>query len=347
MRITILSFFQDEIQRGVEIYAKTLLTHLKQVSIVSSSCSPYTGLEPLLLKRFYLDKTSLEIKKATQIALKKLSSNPPDILYPLNNGWQSLLCKRFCLNHQTKLVLGGHSGPGWDDRINLLLKPDAFIVFSDSQKKWAQTHKRPKQQITTIPHGVNTHQFAQAKIADNLKLPRPIFVTVSALSPQRRGGETHKNIDSTIKAIAKLKQGSLLLIGDGPDKPRIDKLAKNLLGKSHYQNISVSHNIIQNYYHASDVFTLASSASEAFGIVYLEALASGLPVVTLNDSLRRQIVGPAGVYINNPQDSNEYSRGLKIALETNWGNKPQVQAQKYSWAKIIPQYQKLFKNLLK
>ncbi len=305
--------------------------------------TPYQGTESSLLRRVYLDPTSLQFNTQTKKILSNLSSFPPDILYPVNNGWQSILAKKFCLQHKTKLLLAGHSGPGWDDRVNLWLCPNAFITFSQAQAEWARgvTKKVP---VHVIPHAIDTNQFQPGKSPLKLNLPKPIFISVAALKQGR--GETHKNIKATIEAIDNLKKGSLLLIGDGPDAERIDGIANYKLSAMRYKRITVSHNVINQYYRAADVFTLASSASEAFGISYLEALASNLPVVTTDDNLRHEIIGPAGVYIKDPNNVTEYSRGLQKAMDTKWSNLPRIQAQKYSWDKIIPQYKNLFDSLI-
>ncbi len=312
---------------------------------VSLTIDPYQGNENYLCRRLYLDKTSLQIGKATKLILRKLSHYPPDIIYPVNNGWQSVLSKLFCLRHQTKLVLAGHSGPGWDDRVNLWLNPNAFIVFSKTQAEWAKRINH-QTKIAIIPHGINLTQFKPIKNKLSFKLQTPIFVTVSALTQKGRAGETNKNILATIKAVARLPRGSLLLLGGGSDAARIDKLAESLLPVNRYHRLSVSHNIIQKYYQMADAFTLASSTSEAFGISFLEALACNLPVITLDDNLRHEIIGPAGVFIKDINDVGEYSRGLKRAVETNWGNIPRRQAEPYSWEKTAQMHINLFKELI-
>lgn len=349
MRITILSLYQQLVERGVEVYVDSLLKHLgnkcniSAVSAKKEQVLTYSGQEILPLRRLYLDSVSLNTKRLTQKILTRLEKNPPDILYPVNNGWQSILCKNFSKKHQTKFVLAGHSGPGWDDQINLWLKPDAFITFSQTQKNWAKKHGG-EVTVEKIPHAVDTQKFIPKTSTLNLGLEKPIFAVVSALSPQTRGGETAKNVDLSIRAIASLKKGSLLLLGQGPDQTRIDKLAKSILG-TRYRRFSVSHNIIQQYYQVADVFTLASSKSEAFGISYLEALACNLPIVTLNDSLRKEIIGPAGIFVDHPENVEEYSRALNQAASRNWKNLPQTQAKKYSWEKTTKQYINLFASL--
>ena len=99
------------------------------------------------------------------------------------------------------------------------------------------------------------------------------------------------------------------------------------------------------YLNACDVFTLVSEESEAFGLVYLEALACNLPVVATDDSLRHELIGDhaairlsaesrragAGVFVKNPVDDEEYARCLEAAARTDWGDKPVKQARKFDW----------------
>ena len=306
MRITLLSFYSGHIDRGVEVYAQDLKRYLPahRVDIISAPKINWTK------------DLSRQIARFTSQALRQLETDPPDILYPLNNGWQSLFSKFFCLRHKTKLVLGGHSGLGWDDKLNLWLFPDVFICFTHAQEQWAKT-VNPLIKTTVIPHGVDLRQFTPHGPKAKLNLPHPIFLTVSA---------PHKNIQDTIAAVAQLNQGSLLVLGS--------------------VGTTVPHNIIDQYYRAADVFTLASSPSEAFGISYLEAMACNLPVVATDDPIRREIIDSAGLFIENPHRIAEYATTLKAAAETSWGNKPYHQAQKFSWDTVANQYETAFSKLL-
>jgi len=306
MRITLLSFYSGHIDRGVEVYAQDLKRYLPahRVDIISAPKINWTK------------DLSRQIARFTSQALRQLETDPPDILYPLNNGWQSLFSKFFCLRHKTKLVLGGHSGLGWDDKLNLWLFPDVFICFTHAQEQWAKT-VNPLVKTTVIPHGVDLRQFTPHGPKAKLNLPHPIFLTVSA---------PHKNIQDTIAAVAQLNQGSLLILGSA--------------------GTIVPHAIIDQYYRAADVFTLASSPAEAFGISYLEAMACNLPIVATDDSIRREIIGSAGLFVKNPQDIKEYATALQTAANSTWVNQPRQQALKFSWDKIILQYEKLFQSIL-
>lgn len=297
MRLTLLSFYSGHIHRGVEVYAQELKRYLPahEVDIISAAKINWT-------KNF-----TSQIATFTKHALTQLAHNPPDILYPLNNRWQSILCKLFCLRHKTKLVLGGHSGLGWDDKLNLWLFPDVFICFTRAQEKWAKTVNSFVKTVV-IPHGVDLRQFTPHGPKAKLNLPRPIFLTVP------------KNVAQTTQAVSNLKTGSLFIL-------------KNIL-----------HHKIDQYYRAADAFILASSPAEAFGIAYLEAMACNLPVIATDDPIRREIVGNAGLFVSNPHA--DYSRILQQILATNWGNKPRQQALQFSWNRIISQYNNLFSSLL-
>ncbi len=102
---------------------------------------------------------------------------------------------------------------------------------------------------------------------------RPIILTVARLAKQ-------KQIDKIIYAVEKIKTDySLLVIGDGPEynnlKNLIDRLGLerrvHLLGALEYEKV-------MEYMASCDIFVLASQ-NESFGMVYLEAMVSGVPII--------------------------------------------------------------------
>lgn len=95
-------------------------------------------------------------------------------------------------------------------------------------------------------------------------------------------------------------------------------------------------------YRSADVFTLCSDSSEAFGIVYLEALASGLPCVVTDDASRHEILGKAGIYVKNSSDSKEYASKINEAIVQQSTEKYLKQAGKFSWEKIAKEYENIF-----
>lgn len=341
MKISILSFYSGIANRGVERFVEEFKQRLDNDYQITVYKGPSFFLLPKksnqLLRKLYLDYTSRQIALFTLKSLKKLWQEKPEILMPTNNGWQSVFCKVYCLLTGTKLVLTGHSGLGQDDKVNLWLFPDVFVVFSESQKRWAQK-VNPKVKIIKIPHAVDLARFNPGAKAVKLNLEKPVILCVASR-------EKFKNIFSTVKAVAELKKGSLLLIGD--QEPEIVKLGNNLLGDGRFQSLTVPFEDMPGYYKASDLFTLASESCEAFGLAYLEALACNKPVVATCDLLRREIIGRAGLFLKNPKNYQDYAKTLKKSLEKNWQDRPRKQAEKFSWQRATRDYKRLFEALRK
>lgn len=361
MKIALLHYYQGSVDRGAETYVHHLCKRLAKESDLlvfqggevkselpfkAVQKHPDTGRYPdddlsvtHPLKRLFLDSRKRRECVFTLKCLSDLIRFRPDIVIPLNSGWQALIISFISRFLGSKVVIPGESGPGWHDRWNLWVKPHVFVALTDRQKKWAKKASIWKGvQIVKIPNGVDLDQFNPAGKKKKLNLQRPVTLLVGATIPSKR-------VEQGIAAVAKLKQGSLLLLGTGPGDKRVDKLGYRLLGKKRYSHLSVSHSDMPTYYRSADLFTLCSASSEAFGIVYLEALASGLPCVATDDASRREIVDEGGVFVKNPDSETEYSQAISQALKKKWGKKPLQQAQKFSWDKVAKQYLSLFKKL--
>jgi glycosyltransferase involved in cell wall biosynthesis len=192
--------------------------------------------------------------------------------------------------------------------------------------------------VEKIPNGVDLNKFSSEGESYKTNLKKPIVLAVGAFTEQKR-------LDLAISAVSKLKDASLLLVGGGGGlKEKLESEGKRLLG-NRFQILSVPFKEMPKIYRSADVFTLPSASSEAFGNVYVEAMASGLPVVATDDEQRREIVGEAGILME-PTNIDEYSKTLQKALDTDWGDGPRKQAEKFSWETIAEKYENLFKTLL-
>lgn len=314
MKITFISRYQGEVERGVENYVKELALRLKSLG---NKVEILTSAWQLLGNQ---KRPGLPVGERPGLK----------IIYPLNGYWQALGCRIYSWLTGAKLVLGGHAGIGRDDRWNLFMFQDLFIAFSQKGFDWAKK-VNPFVKIVKITHGVDLKKFSPDIKALELDLERPRFVTAANLV-------NYKRVAETVKAVAKLKKGSLLILGDGSLEKEIDEMGNRLLGARRYLRLKVPHSDMVKYLNSCDVFTLVSEESEAFGLVYLEAMACNLPVVATDDSLRRELIGDAGLFIKNPEDSQEYAKVLELASETNWGNKPLTHAERFDWEKMAARY---------
>jgi len=146
-----------------------------------------------------------------------------------------------------------------------------------------------------VPHGVDVECFHPGVRSDfraRHGIPDDAFVVISV-------GTVcywHKRMDHVIREVAALPQAHLLIVGqDSADTPAIQALGRQLMpGRITFTRMA--HEDLPQAYAAADVFVLGS-LFETFGIVYIEAMAMGLPVVSTNHPNQRQII-QAGVFID-------------------------------------------------
>lgn len=336
MKIVFLNKTFGTVERGAENVVAELSKRLNQnhevVIYAESSKRPRRW--PFLW-RLFIDPNGLDILFFTLRKLPELWRGKFDIVIPTDGGWEPAFVRILTWLKGGRMVVIGHSGPGWDDRNNLWSFPDVFVALSSRAKAWAE-RANPFVRTVFIPNGVDLKRFKPTGKKIKIALERPIILMVGA-------PDKGKRMDLAIKAVSRLKKGSLLVLGGGYKERQIKKLGKKLLGERFLMK-QVSFDEIPGYYRSADLFTLPSWENEAFGMVYLEAMASNLPVVANNDPIRKEIVGDAGILVD-PLSTDDYVRSLKRALNTNWKNKPRAQGMKFSWDKIILKYEKLFESL--
>jgi glycosyltransferase involved in cell wall biosynthesis len=112
----------------------------------------------------------------------------------------------------------------------------------------------------------------------------------------RLAGE--KNLDFLLRAFARVvaqrPQARLLLVGRGPDEGRLRRLARDLkLGEQVLFVGAVPHDEIPHYAALADVFVFPS-LTDTQGLVLIEALAAGTPVVAIDAPGSRDVLAPGG-----------------------------------------------------
>lgn len=320
MKIAVLSFTSGQIDRGAETLVKELVKRWRKNHQVKVYSSLGLGIN--------------DLQKFNWQALRAADKFGAQIIMPTNGGQQSLLTRLYCWLKKKKMVVAGMAGLGWCDRWNLYMQPDVFVASTKRNARWArQYNKRVKMEI--IPHGVDLIKFKPGGKKRKLNLERPIILCIA-------GPDKYKRVEATIKAVKKLNKGSLLLVG-GSDED--EEWGEKLLGKR-FKRMKAGYEELPEIYRAADVFTMVSESTEEFGIVYLEAMASGLPIVATDDELRREILGPYGIYVKNPEDAAEYAEKLGWALKKRKDpTLPEKWLEKFSWDKIAADYISIFSRL--
>ncbi len=337
MKIAFINLYQNAVKRGAENFVLELskrLAKIHKVKVFAFSVKPKKRWP--IVWRFFLDPFGFQTFWYSLKVLPSLFKEKFDIVIPVNGGWQPALVRLATWLYKGKMVISGQSGIGWDDINNLWCFPDCFVALTSYQKVWAKK-VNPFIRVITIPNGVDLKKFGKKEKLD-INLEKPIILSVGALTEIKRQ-------DLAIKAVSRLKKGSLLLVGEGEKKDKLLSLGEKLLGKR-FMIKSYIYTDMPKVYKSADVFTYPTSSFESFGIVLLEAMASGLPVVATNDPIRKEIVGNAGILVN-PENIDEYAKALKNALKKKPVGKIRKQVKKFDWKIVSKSYDKLFQTLRK
>jgi len=138
---------------------------------------------------------------------------------------------------------------------------DYFIAISNYIAK--RIKKTYNKDAAVIYPPVDTKLFPCVTEKENY------YITASRFVP-------YKRIDLIVEAFAKMPDKKLLVIGDGPEKEKIHSYAKKNIELLGYQDAES----LKKYLQRAKAFIFA--AEEDFGIVVVEALACGTPVIALN-----------------------------------------------------------------
>jgi len=141
--------------------------------------------------------------------------------------------------------------------------------------------------VRIIPSGVDTERFrppedkAAVKRSLGIDGRATVLLTVRNLSP-RMGLENLIEAVATIAGSRSAREAglALLICGDGRLRQQLGEMVRERgLGNTVKLLGRVAHEDLPRYYQAADLFVLPTEAMEGFGIVTIEALASGTPVL--------------------------------------------------------------------
>jgi rhamnosyl/mannosyltransferase len=197
--------------------------------------------------------------------------NPAAVLAYLASGHRGRLVVSYHSDIVRQRVLGAAFAPflQW-----VLRRAEAIIVATPNYLDSSPALARHRDRCVVIPYGVSGSDFeaTDAEVAAlRAEYGDRIVLGVGRLV-------YYKGFEHVIDAMREI-DGHLLIVGDGPLRPELEVRARN---QGVADRITFVGKVERTapYYHAADVFVLASVArSEAFGIVQLEAMACGTPVV--------------------------------------------------------------------
>ena len=139
-----------------------------------------------------------------------------------------------------------------------------------------------------------------------------------------------------------------IIAGDGIEREKIERQIKDL-GLSDKVKI-IRKTVTPEYYRACDIFVLPS-LYEGFGIVFLEAMASGIPIISTTAPAIPEVVGESGVLVPPRKPDLLAEKILQVInddkLREKLREKGFERVKKYDWDGIVVEYEKAYESVIK
>jgi glycosyltransferase involved in cell wall biosynthesis len=175
--------------------------------------------------------------------------------------------------------------------VKSMRRADAVQVFSEYVKKEATGWGIPGSKLVVMPFGVDTGRMA-AGDGRRVREKYGVGDEFLLLYVGRLAG--FKHVDDLIRAIAMLEGPALVVVGGGPEKERLEALAKELHVVERVRFAGrVPDDELPDYYAACDAWATASR-HEGFCVPIVEALAAGKPVIVPDVAAMPETAGEAG-----------------------------------------------------
>ncbi|MCB9186386.1 MAG: N-acetyl-alpha-D-glucosaminyl L-malate synthase BshA [Flavobacteriales bacterium] len=227
---------------------------------------------------------------------------------------------------------------------------NAVTAVSESLKEDTYQHFNVNREIEVIPNFIDLSRYEGCSTEGVTKAFAPngerILFHASNFRPVKR-------VEDAIRVFSKVREEipcKMLFAGDGPDRPKIEALCRQLgtckdvhfLGKLKH---------IEEVYSVADAFILPSE-TESFGLAALEAMASHVPVISSNTGgiPEINIHGETGFMSNVGDIDDMTANTLKLLkddeLMAKMRQRAYLRAKEFSKDSIIPMYERLYERTL-
>lgn len=312
---------------------------------------------------------SLYIRSASVI-IKELN---PDVVHIHNRPGYILFLKKM-IGSKYKLVLHEHNHNLKDmfsrkKAKRIIDNVDAVVEISNYSAEYDIFADNPdtQEKVVVINRGVDTKEFRPSrsmeekeKIKKKYNLVGKKIVLFTGAIRKRKG--VHLVVDAFTEIAEKHKDAVLLVVGGSAKNTEAkDSFALNVIKKmdklgSQAKSLGfVPYKDLPEIYRMSDVYCAPSVWNEPFGLVFVEAMASALPVVTSSKGGIPEIIddGISGYVVSNPEENIiEISNKLDLLLSDDmmaksFGKNGRKRVEKYfTWKASSEKLTELYKKIM-
>lgn len=233
----------------------------------------------------------------------------------------------FAINHSDQVTAVSHS-----------LRNDTYKLFGVNKE------------ISVVPNFLNTEKL---RFEPNMEMRQAyakpdekVIVHISNFREVKRVGD----VVHVFAKVRKQMKAKLLLVGDGPDRSRIEQLCREL-------NICDDAIMLGKLKNPTEVLAVADlfllpSESESFGLAALEAMAARVPVISTNSGGLPEVNrhGVTGM-MSDVGDVDDMAKHATYLLSNEkqlekFRNNARKRAEEFSVAQILPQYEVIYNKAL-
>jgi len=232
---------------------------------------------------------------------------------------------------------------------------DGLVATTKSYAESSPALGRLLKRVNIIPLGIYKDKF---KLASNARLNNEyadanpnsgVILFVGQL-------KEHKGLRYLLKAMKIVKtqvsDARLIIVGDGPQRAWLTKYASKIKVDDIVSfEGSVTEETLPHYYAISNMVVLPSyTRRDAFGLVLLEAMAAGKPIVASNIPGINEVIKGAGILVP-PKDPQGLAKAILEILsgdssveKMRWSGQKNV--EQYSWEHVVKRYERLYAQIL-
>lgn len=223
-------------------------------------------------------------------------------------------------------------------------RADRVVVLSSAFRRLlVERHRIEPWKIDVIPPGVDLDRFSPGGPEDRRRLGVPegtwLAVTARRLVPRM-------GLDVLLRAWAATSapRGLLAIAGDGPERLPLEALAQELGISGEVRFLGrVDDETLRAWYRAADVSVVPSLALEGFGLVVLEALACGTPVIVSDTGgLPEAVAGLGGTCVvpagDHPVLAHRLEQAKDATVPLPARDACRRHAERYTWQKAAQRH---------
>lgn len=197
-----------------------------------------------------------------------------------------------------------------------------------------------KEKIKVVPNGIDVEQVRGAPVPEN---SYDILFAGRLIE--------NKNVDTLLKAFDEISHHynvTLGIIGDGPERERLEELGQGLThaDRIEFLGFLTNYEDVLGHMRAAEIFA-SPSTREGFGITLAEAMAANCTVIAVDhqNSAADEVVGGAGFLVNPTVESLSKALAAVISGEQPVED-PLDRAKKYDWDKVTQKAELTYRHAI-